>query len=144
MNDTEQAYAAVIKTVRARWRRRLVVIAHTLFFVAMIPFWSHTSWYYDSSGSYIETISPGIPTSVQALWAALLAFHFIWALFAELRDRAIRREIERERKWRLLEQLEEADPYARERILRLADTPDGELIDFDAEAWAENVKRKRG
>ena len=72
-----------------------------------------------------------------------VVFHFIWALFAELRDRAIRREIERERKWRLLEHLEDADPYARERILRLVEAPDGELIEFDAAAWADNVKHKR-
>jgi len=71
----------------------------------------------------------------------------MWAVIAELRDDAIRREIERERKWRLLEQLENIDryePYARAQLARLADAPDGELIDFDAEAWADSIKRKRG
>ncbi|MCL4248259.1 MAG: hypothetical protein KJ065_08945 [Anaerolineae bacterium] len=130
MKDTDPTYQAVAKAVRGRWRRRLLAMAHVFaFFAAYLMIWERTAWY---------------TGSVQTIWFIVLGFHLLWAVIAELRDDAIRREIERERKWRLLEQLEEADPYARERILRLADAPDGELIDFDAEAWAENVKRKRG
>lgn len=56
----------------------------------------------------------------------------------------MRREVERERKWRLLEGLEWAQPEVRERVVRLSESRDGELIDFDAAAWETNAKRKRG
>ncbi|MCA9906079.1 MAG: hypothetical protein KC547_19620 [Anaerolineae bacterium] len=130
MSDSEQAYATVVKAVQGRWRRRLLAMAHLFaFFTAYLMIWERTAWY---------------ARSLQTVWFVVLGLHLMWALMAELRDRSIRREVEHERKWRLIEHLEDIDPYTRERILRLAEAPDGELIDFDAAAWTENVKRKRG
>ncbi|MCC6616541.1 MAG: hypothetical protein IT320_23915 [Anaerolineae bacterium] len=133
MKDTDPSYETVARAVRGRWRRRLLAMAHVFaFLVTYFTILAHSTWY---AGSW------------NTFWVIVLGFHLMWAVIAELRDRSIRREIERERKWRLLERLEAVDvyePYARERLMRMSDAPDGELIDFDAEAWADDVKRKRG
>ena len=143
----EAAFIAIQRMVRQHWRRRFLIFAHLLLYIVTwsIPFSTQTIREVAADGSaYTWTLTQhGLPYPQMIAWGAMLAVHVIWAIFAELRDRATRREIERERKWRLLERLDDYDPYLRERALRLAEIDDGELLDLETIMTERELKRKR-
>lgn len=72
-------------------------------------------------------------------FAAVVVLHTLYALFAEVRDRELRREILRERRWRILEQLE-VTPESRQSLVNLLMDDDGE---FPVDWELQREKRKR-
>lgn len=73
------------------------------------------------------------------LLLALVVPHTIYVLLAELRDHSLRREIERERRWRILEQLSTL-PEPQRTLTQLM--LDEEGVTFDQlEDWHEKPKR---
>jgi hypothetical protein len=155
MGQQHDGYETIIKAVHGRWRRRFLFLAHIVICFAMMI---QVAFVNTGTGSFINDQGLEQPTTytwntyfietpMGQLWLAFLAAHFLYAVIAELRDRAVRKEIERERKWRVLESLEWAQPDVRARVVRLAESRDGELIDFDSAAWEANTtngKHKRG
>jgi hypothetical protein len=157
MAERDDGYGAIIRAVHGRWRRRFLLLAHAIICIAIgmqIAYTTAiTTMIHDHmTGAKVPYTYTRYTTVFQTppgqIWAVILVLHFLYVLFAGLRDRAVRKEIERERKWRILEGLEEwAQPDMRERVVRLAEARDGELIDFDSATWEANVtngKRKRG
>lgn len=153
MAERDEGYGMIIRAVHGRWRRRFLLLANLLisFIILMQVAYitpreqSIMNFETGATEAYTFTVYTFVhQTTPGSIWTAVLAIHFLYILIAELRDRAVRKEIERERKWRILEGLEWAQPDVRERVVRLAETRDGELIDFDAVAWEANAKRKRG
>jgi hypothetical protein len=133
----DRAYQAVIHAFNKRWRRRrnfAINLGAYLSFIAV---------------SILGLRFPNDPYGnahalILYLWFGIVVVHFIYNLMAGIYDRAMRREIERERKWRLLERMDVEHPVMRERALRLMDMRDGELVEFDEQGWETNVKAKRG
>lgn len=156
MGGHDEGYGAIIRAVHGCWRRRFLLLAHALICIVVglqiayttpITVMTHdhvTGGQVPYTFTKYTTMFETLPGQI---WTAIFVLHLLYVVIAELRDRAVRKEIERERKWRLLEGLEWAQPDVRDLVVRLADARDGELIDFDAAAWETNMaggKRKRG
>lgn len=152
MSDS-YAYTAVIKAVNGRWRRRFFSFAH-LFIAVVVLFQvayttSHVQTFMNFETGLEETFTYTLDTRYSQtpagiIWLVLVGLHLLYFAFAELRDRAIRREIERERKWHLIERLDTDDPHMRDRAIRLADSRDDELIDLESALRKPEFKPKRG
>jgi hypothetical protein len=148
----DTGYRAIIDAVHGRWRRRFFTITHLLIATILLSqvwqIYYEAYTYTDMNGvtqqGYMELWTYGIEHPIGIGWACIVMLHLVYALFAEVRDRAVRREVERERKWRLLERMEVSDPIWQHRARRLASPKDGELLDFDITAWEANAKQKRG
>lgn len=151
MGEHDDSYGTIIRAVNGRWRRRFLFLAHAIVYgVAALQTVDAVVQNYsffnpqtnlNETYSYTQYTQLG-GTFAGQVWLALLALHLVYAVFAELRDRAVRREVERERQWRLREWQERAATDEQERAARLTD--DGELIDYDPAGWASQGKRKRG
>jgi hypothetical protein len=148
----DNAYQSVIRAVHGRWRRRFFALAHlAIAAIALTQVWEvyfRVYTYTDRFGAQQQGSTEqwiyGVQHPVGIVWMGLIAAHLLYALIAEFRDRAVQRAVERERKWRLLERMDVEQPIMRERALRLMQTRDGELVEFDEQAWETNVKAKRG
>ncbi|MCA9906078.1 MAG: hypothetical protein KC547_19615 [Anaerolineae bacterium] len=123
-------YQAIRARVERRLARRIAFFTHLLIFtfVSMTfiynPFWKGTP--------LVEVGS--------VVWFILLMIHGGYWLFGETRDRAIRKEIERERK--AAQMMAAYGKAKRNSFDHLRD--DGALIDFDAAEWDTEAKYKRG
>jgi hypothetical protein len=152
MTDSH-AYAAVAKAVNGRWRRRFLVLAHLIvaivFLMQMAYATTETHTYMDFSTGLEQTYTYTLYTYQYQVpggivYMLVVAMHVLCAFLAEFRDRVIRREIERERKWQLIERLDSYDPYQRERALRLAEVDDGQIVDLETALREPEYKLKRG
>ena len=147
----DTSYRDIVAAVYGRWRRRFLAFSHLLIAaIVLFQVWGvtiETYTYTDFNGATqqgtLELWNYGFEYPLGIVWVCIVALHLLYALFAEVRDRAVRREVERERKWRLLERMEVDDPIWQQRARRLASQQDGELLDFDITAWEMNAKQKR-
>jgi hypothetical protein len=107
MTDS-QAYAAVVKAVNGRWRRCLLGMSHLIIASGILMQIAYTTsqieTYLNFETGLDETFTYTLytfkhQTPLGIACAVIVALHLLYIVFAELRDRAIRRGIERERKW---------------------------------------------
>ncbi len=135
----ETAYNLIARAVYGRWRRRLLYsINLTLFCLAVFSVWlgvrlprSFDPFSYILGASLV-------------IWLGLMVIHTFYVLYTELRDRALRREIEREYRRRLLENMYSEDDHRRAQAERLAfQHYDGELLDLEEVLADQKAKRKR-
>lgn len=88
-------YESIRKDLHARWRRRLLLGANFMVFCMLI----------------FGAIVFGLPVAAREAYLIIFGYmgvlplHFLYVVFAELRDRAVRKALEKERRWMLLEQL---------------------------------------
>ena len=134
MDDYENFvdYQAIREQVERRLARRIAFFTHLIIFtfVSMTfiynPFWNGTP--------LVEIGS--------VIWFISLMIHGGYWVYTELRDRAIRKAIERERKALAAQMYAPATKAKRGPIDHLRD--DEGLIDLDAAAWETEAKHKRG
>lgn len=132
----DERYEAIRRRMTERYRSRGEFYGHLIGFIivnlfawAIIP-----GTLYESSRSTILTIMALISVG----WFVGMAIHAINFILVEMRERAIDREIERERRWLAGENMGEK-PKRHRRLERLTDD-EGELLD-DA-AWAAQDERE--
>jgi hypothetical protein len=137
MNDDR--YEAIRKRMTERYRSRAEFYGHLIAFLIINGFaWAVIpGTLYESSRSTILTLMA--LTSVG--WFVGMAIHAINFILVEMREHAIDREIERERRWLAGEATGEKPK--RSRLERLTDD-DGELLDDVLDAQDSGFKRARG
>ncbi len=133
MMHEQSSYEMIRRQVEQRWKRRLIwaasIVGFVFFVLLMVP--GRLYRYFDPYGNLTFVLL------LMLLGGVVL--HTLYVLAAELRERALRKEIERERRWRILEQLGNL-PDQQRAITRLLLEEDGELPDEFAD-WLEKPKR---
>lgn len=116
------------KQIELRFRRRRNFAFHTVLFMAGVSvIWTVLSW---PDGDVT-------PLLMILIWGTIFVLHGLHLLFYEAQERALEREIERERGWL------HGEKRKNHPELRLAE--DGELEEILAGEWDENQKaRKHG
>lgn len=94
MSNTPSHYERIRQDLHRRWRRRFLWVSHFAVALLSIPI-SFTVSPYDRSSFVLMSIG----------LIGTCFFHALYLIFAELRDRALRKAIEKERRWELLERL---------------------------------------
>lgn len=129
----QNSYEMIRRQVEQRWKRRLIWAASIVGFVflvfLMVP--GRLYRYFDPYGNLTAVMLIAL--------LGLVVLHTLYVLAAELRERTLRKEFERERRWRILEQLGDL-PDQQRAITRLLLEEDGELPDEFAD-WLEKPKR---
>ncbi|MBN2469602.1 MAG: hypothetical protein JXN59_02665 [Anaerolineae bacterium] len=129
----QSSYEMIRRGVERRWKRRLIwaasVVGFVFFVFLMVP--GRLYRYFDPYGN--------VTFVVLVVLLGVVALHTLVVLVAELRERALRKEIERERRWRILERLGDL-PEPQRAMTRLLLEEDGELPDEFAD-WLEKPKR---
>ena len=133
MND--ERYEAIRKRMTERYRSRAEFYGHLIAFVIINLF----AWAVIPS-----TLSEGLRATILTFlalisvgWFVGVAIHAINFILVEMRERAIDREIERERRWLAGEDMDEK-PKRHRRLERMTDD-EGELL--DEAAWAAQDER---
>lgn len=137
LSDNERLYQHVVKRIERRYEARTQLAAHFIAFVALgivglfvIP---HGQWW----------------VAVMGVWLAGLLVHAINVGFAELRDRAIERELERAGVYASAKRKrddEVSTTHERAEAMRLVHlSDDGELVDVAGaeDTAAQPVPRRR-
>lgn len=121
------------KRVEARWRRRMAwglsVAAFVLFALAMVG--GRLYRYFDPYGN--------VTAVVLFAFLGIITLQTVYLLVVELQERAVRRELERERRWQILERVGSL-PEQQRTLTHLLLDDDGELLER-LEAWQEKPKR---
>ncbi|MBI5671000.1 MAG: hypothetical protein HZC41_23650 [Chloroflexi bacterium] len=110
--------------IERRYRRRFELAAHVVFYVFIV------------GGLWLLRMPPPALPLLAGVWALVLALHALQFIFAEFTDRAIEREIERERA-----RVYGSDKPKRDRKVRLSD--EGELIDVAEDEWDDGDQQQR-
>ena len=133
----ERAYTVIERAVYRRWRRRQVYgINLALFSMVVLLVLSGFRLPFDPYSNFLAL--------TLVTWLSILVIHTVYAVFAELRDRALRHEIEREYRRRLADNVDSYDAYLRARAARLAEQGyDGEMLDLEQVIADQKAKRKR-
>jgi len=133
MDDYENLidYQAIRKRVEQRLARRITFFTHLVIFTFVSMTLNHNPFW------------KGVPlTEVgSVLWFILLMIHGGYWIYGELRDRAIRKAIERERRALAAQMAMMPRKAKRNSIDRLYD--DDALLDLNALDWETEVKTKR-
>jgi hypothetical protein len=128
MPGNQPDYESIRKRIKARYQRRVVLIAHIVLFAVF----NASLWY------LMPQLFGRWPLIViDALWVVIGLILLIRMLFNEAQERAIQDELERQ--WRIYGNAEN-DAIYDERTMRLAD--DGELVEFVEDAWEGKRKRE--
>lgn len=120
----EPDFDSIRQRVERRFHRRYEMVAHIVMYLVII------------AGLWILRLPPPALILIAGAWGLAVLLHGLQFLFAEMSDRAIEREIERERS-----RFYEADKPKRSH-LRLSD--EGELLDVIEDEWEAGEKHKRG
>lgn len=129
--------AEIRREVESRLKRRGLVLLHGALWVIIT-----TSLYLYAR---VQNTPVGWSTSAvffMGLWACLIGLHAFTVIYVELRERLVRKAIERERKHYQI-----GDTYYGKRK-RVDDPPllledDGEIVEDDLVDFPEPVRRKR-
>ncbi|MBI1281661.1 MAG: hypothetical protein GC179_26280 [Anaerolineaceae bacterium] len=131
-NELEQDYAEIRKRITNRYNNRAEFFSHLVAFLVVNGlFWSLLQ----PQGTWFTVV--GI---ISGLWGMGLAIHFIQYLMKEAQERAIEREIERERAWRRGSS-EMQDPEIKHKRDRLTLSHDGELMEIVEDDAPVNRRR---
>ena len=135
MQDESLLSEAAHKRIHRRFKRRTDFAEHVALF-AILTFVPWTLWLFTASDARMSAVILLIFTAIVLVAGLSEFFKF---LFGELEDRAIQREIEQEREWRL--QMRTADKNKNDE-LRLVNIPDdGELVDIETYDAAQQEDR---
>lgn len=123
-DPTSADFDGIRSRVERRYRRRFELAAHAVFYLFIV------------GGLALLRFPQPYHFLLAGVWALALALHALQFMFAEFADRAIEREIERERA-----RVYDNDKPKRDRQVRLSD--EGELIDVIEDEWDDGDKHKR-
>lgn len=119
-------YDDIRTRVERRYRRRYELAAHMVMFLFIL------------GGLALLRVPSTALALLGGVWALIVAVHGLQVVFAEFSDRAIEREIERERA-----QLYGSDKPKRDWQVRLSD--EGELLDIiEDEPEADDKQKRQG
>ncbi len=117
----------IARQVEARLNRRLLLVADGSGWAFFLWVFKYTSF------AHFE----GMAVLLALIWTGVLGLHFLWTVYAELRDWLVQRAIKHEQRFYVAEKPKRT---ARPR-LDLAD--DGELIDYEFPESAGKPKIER-
>lgn len=130
--SSEPNYDEIRKRIKRRYDNRAEFLSHLVgFLVTMIIVWS--IWIPQGTWQTLAEIG-------SAGWFMGLVIHFIQYLTKEMQERAIEREIERERAWR---SGFASEPDMKRKRDRLTLTEDGEVLEVIEDDEAQPSAQRR-
>jgi fatty acid desaturase len=130
----EPNYDEIRRRIKRRYDNRAEFLSHLVAFVIV----NGLGWWFIAlpMGGIVFTLA----ALVSGLWFLGVVIHFIQFLTKELQERAIEREIERERAWR---SSYASEPDMKRKRERLTLTEDGELLEVIEDDEAPPSARRR-